>query len=129
MTAVVHSVQRRTRSNEETRVQRLIEDALGALPDLILLRNSVGEARYVSMTGRDYTVPYGLGVGSPDLVGVLAPQGRWFCLEVKRPGERATAEQARIHTLWRSFGAFVAVVCSVDDARAALSRARAGGAE
>lgn len=123
------------KSSYETAVQNGIEADLGAEPDLLLLRNSVGVARHFDKrTGRDWHVPYGLGVGSPDLVFILrrtfnvptvpVTVGTWFCLEVKVPGEEATPEQQKVHAIWQSFGAFVATVTSVDEARAALQQAR-----
>lgn len=111
----------------EAEIQRRIEAALGAEPDLLLLKNSVGRANYVSDAGKPYTVPYGLGVGSPDLVGLLmTPAGfaAWFCIEVKRPGEQPTPAQLKCHAIWRRFGARVAVCTSVEEARAALADAR-----
>lgn len=111
----------------ETAIQRDIELALGSEPDLLVIRNSVGVARHHTDDGRAYTVPYGLGVGSPDLVGLLRGedgQARWFCLEIKADGGRVSAEQEKCHRVWRSFGAFVAVVRSVDEARSALREAR-----
>lgn len=111
----------------EKKIQRDIEAAFGAEPDLLLLRNSVGLARYVDESdGKEFFVPYGLGNGSPDLVGILAPAGRWVCLEVKQPGEKPDPHQRACHAVWRRFGAFVATVTSVDEVRAALGRARSG---
>jgi hypothetical protein len=100
---------RRTRL--EKVVQREIELALGAEP-------------YMDPDGGVFHVPYGLGTGSPDLVGILAPWGRWLCLEVKAPGEDARDEQEKCHRAWRRFGAFVETVRSVEEARTALQRAR-----
>lgn len=113
------------RSTLETEIQRQIELAIGAEPDLLLLRNSVGLAKYFDDKElKEWKVPYGLGVGSPDLVAILAPRGTWFCLEVKCPGEKARPEQEKCHRTWKQFGAFVAVVHGVDEARAALKEAR-----
>jgi hypothetical protein len=113
------------RSKLEAEVQRQIEAAIGAEPDLLLFKNSVGKARYVTKTdGKEFHVPYGLGEGSPDLVGVLAPRGVWLCLEVKVPGEDAEPHQAKVHDVWRRFGALVFVVHSADEARTALTTAR-----
>lgn len=131
---------RTTRSPLERELQRQIEAALGAEPDLLLLRNSCGEAEYVNeSTGKSWHVPYGLGVGSPDLVGILRVRtrsddpldpprtvGTWFCLEVKTDKGVVSEEQTKCHHVWRNFGAFVAVVRSVEDARAALTAARKG---
>ena len=139
------------RSTLEKQIQRDIEADLGAEPDLLLLRNSVGQARYVNEEdGKEFFVPYGLGTGSPDLVSMLRVDlvkrgtvpgtterpsrgslargrgsvGVWFCLEVKCPGEDATPEQEKVHAIWRRFGAIVEVVHSVVEARDALNRAR-----
>lgn len=114
----------------ELTIQSAIEAAIGAEPDLVLMRNAVGSARHVNeRTGRVSFTRYGLLPGSPDLVAILAPVGRWFCLELKVPGEQPTAEQTKCHAVWRRFGAFVAVATSVEEARAALSRARRGATE
>jgi hypothetical protein len=117
----------------ENLIQREIMAALGAEPDLILFRNSVGSVpMYHHATGRTYHVTFGLGVGSPDVVGILRIElpgrslGQWFCLEVKRPGEHPRPEQEQCAQAWRRFGAFVATVTSVGEARAAFMRARKG---
>jgi|GEM_PF-1562160 len=111
----------------EKEVQRRIEAKLGAEPDLLLLRNSVGRAKYVK-EDKVFYVPYGLGVGSPDLVFILRTPfglGVWLCMEVKVPGEEPEPEQERCHEIWRRFGALIYVVHSVDEAVAALKDARA----
>jgi hypothetical protein len=91
---------------------------------LLLLKNSVGKARHVTTDGKEFHVPYGLGDGSPDLVGMLAPRGTWLCLEVKVPGEDPDPHQAKVHEIWRRFGALVFTVHDVQEARAALATAR-----
>lgn len=111
----------------ENPIQREILDALGAEPDLLLFRNNVGQARHADeKTGRVFFVPYGLGTGSPDVVGILrrGRVGIWFCLELKRPGEEPDPHQEKCHAVWRAFGACVGVATSVDEARAALEEAR-----
>lgn len=138
------------RSVLEKKIQTDIEAAIGAEPDLLLFKNSVGKATYTNeKDGKTYFVPYGLGEGSPDLVGLLRvdvpveghwalarrDQGRyvprhvpvaiWFCLEVKPPEGELDPEQVKCHEVWRRFGAFIETVRSADDARAALARARA----
>lgn len=121
----------RRRSRLETAIQNEIELAIGAEPDLLLLRNSVGKATYVSpSSGREYHVPYGLGEGSPDLVGILRVDvasitvGIWLVLEVKPPEGELEPEQLKCHEVWRSFGVIVETVRSADEARAAVARAR-----
>ncbi len=108
----------------EAEVQRDVELAIGAEPDLVLLRNTVGTTREFDDDGNERFITYGLLRGSPDLVGILAPRGRWFALECKRPDENPTTEQRRVHALWRRFGAYVATVHSAAEARAALEEAR-----
>src|SRR5690242_13523075 len=100
----------------ERKIQHEIMEALGCEPDLILLRNTGGTARvYNADTGRMDYITFGLGTGSPDLVGILrcevggAVVGHWFCLELKRPGEKPRPEQVAVHKAWRWFGAFVGV--------------------
>lgn len=114
------------KTRNEIVIQNTIEAELGALPDLLTLRNSVGKAHYTNeKTGKTYHVPYGLGVGSPDIVFILAPIGRWLAMEVKDPDGVVEPHQAESHAVWRRFGALVYVVRSVDDARDALDDARA----
>lgn len=111
----------------ESEIQRDVMLALGALPGVLVYRNSVGVAEYTDADGKRRTVRYGLDAGTPDLV--LIVDGRTVGLELKRPGESATEEQARVHRQWRAVGAFAAVVTSVEEARAAVARARAGALE
>jgi len=120
------------RSILESETQRRIEAALGAEPDFLLLRNSVGQAKHVNeRDGKVFHVPYGLGVGSPDIVGALqvpfngTDLGVWVCLEVKAPEGVVEPDQEKCHDIWRSFGILIYVVRSVDDARNALDDARA----
>lgn len=101
-----------------------IEGAIGAERDLLLLVNAVGFVKYYDEHGKRRGVSYGLCPGSPDLVGILAPWGAWFCLEVKDTGGKAEPHQKKMHALWRTFGAYVETVDNADDARAALARAR-----
>jgi hypothetical protein len=111
----------------EKAIQREIEAAIGSEPDMLLMRNAVGQAVFTSEeTGKRFVVPFGLGLGSPDLVAILrrGRVGIWFALELKRPGEEPTPEQVKCHEVWRSFGAIVETVTSVVEARAALNRAR-----
>ncbi len=117
------------RSVLEGEIQRQIEAAFGSAPDLLLIRNSVGEAKHVDEeTAKVWHVPYGLGTGSPDLVAMLrTPLGFsvWFCLEVKAPEGDVDPEQEKCHRIWRDFGALIYVVRSVKEAREALDHARA----
>jgi hypothetical protein len=57
--------------------------------------------------------------GLPDLIGCT--DGRFFALEVKVPGGRATALQSRVLELIRAAGGIAEVVTSADEAEAALA--------
>ena len=60
------------------------------------------------------------GKGKADLEGML-PGGRYFALEVKRPGRYATDEQREFLKTVGDGGGIAAVVCGLDDAKRALS--------
>ena len=117
----------------EREVLSSIRLALGLEPDLVLWRNNVGVATHVTThVGRGLgtcRVVYGLCPGSADLVGLLAPSGRFLGLEVKRPGEKPTPAQVQWLDLVRGMGGFAAVVSSVDEALAAVARAGRGARE
>ena len=100
--------------------------ALGREPDLVLWRNNVGVA---PPTPRTRPVRYGLCTGSADLIGILAPTGRFVALEVKTATGRPSPEQIMFLALIRARGGFACVVRSIDEARDAIDRARAGALE
>jgi hypothetical protein len=112
----------------EAQISAAIRLALGADPTLVLWRNNVGIAEHWNGKGVD-TVRYGLAPGSADFVGVLLPAGRFIALEIKSPTGRATPEQVNWLALVRRMGGFAAIVRSVDEARAAIERARGGASE
>lgn len=114
----------------ETAIQQEIRLVLGAEPDLTLWRNNVGVGTFWAPgTGKTQSVKYGLCNGSSDLIGVLAPSGRFVALEVKTEVGRLTKEQRVFLEHVRRMGGFAAVVRSADEARAALARARQGASE
>jgi hypothetical protein len=106
----------------EGHIQDAIRLALSDEPGLVLWRNNVGVAEL-----RGARVRYGLAVGSADLIGCLS--GRFVALEVKTPVGRASQEQRLWLALVRRNGGFAAIVRSVDEARAAVARARQGASE
>lgn len=122
------------RSVLEKETQRQIEAEIGAEPDLLIINNSVGLARHISESdGKEWFVPYGLGEGSPDLVGMLrasfGPMLRdslavWFCIEVKADEGELSEEQKKCIGLWRAFGALVYECRSAKEGRKALDDAR-----
>lgn len=105
----------------EIDIQQAIRAALGREPDLVLWRNPVG-------VDSKHGQRYGLCVGSSDLVGI-GPGGRFFCLEVKSFAGRVSPEQEMFLQLVRRRHGFAAVVRSVEEAREALDRCRAGKLE
>jgi hypothetical protein len=102
-------------------------------PGLALWRNSTGQVTDYR-GNRPRVIRYGLCPGSADLVGLVSlatPDetrrfGRFFALEVKRPGEHMRPDQTRWANLVRELGGFVAEVDSGTAALAALERARRG---
>ncbi len=128
----------------ESQILAAIRKDLGREPDLVLWRLSQGGA--VSRGGQTYRA--GLSVnGASDLIGMLTVRcwvqvddygrelqegpevARFFALEVKAARGVVSKEQKLFLELVRQRGGFAAVVRSVEDARAALERARAGGSE
>lgn len=111
--------------NHETQLQNEIRLALGTEEDLVLWRNNVMKAKtYDEKTGKPRYLVGGLPEGSPDLVGIL--RGRFVGLEVKMPGNYPEPHQREFLELIRRFGGFATVVRSVDEAKAAIERARKG---
>ncbi len=88
---------------------------------VVIWRNESGVAEH-----RGRYVRYGLQKGSADLIGVLAPEGRFLALEVKTPKGRISKEQELFLALVRKQGGFACVVRSVDEAVAAIGRAKKG---
>jgi hypothetical protein len=126
----------------ENVIQARIRVALGMEPDLYLMRNHVGGSEEYNPTRDEVRHQrFGLAKGSADLVGILlipvilersgraAWFGRWFCLEVKKDSGVSSPDQLQWQALARKFGAFVAVVRSPEEAKAALVRARHGESE
>lgn len=127
----------------ESQIQQAIRVALGSEDDLVLWRNSTGQTEeWNPSDGSSRALRYGLAVGSADLVGILRTEiprsmhsdfpryiGRFFALEVKTPTGRVRPEQTTWLDLVRRMCGFAAVVRSVDEAKAALARARNGESE
>lgn len=100
-------------------------------PETILLNriraelNQSGRCRMVrNNTGFDLDrkVRYGIGTGAPDLLGVLK-DGRAFCVEVKTPTGRTSAEQTAWWMVSRRWGVLGGVARSVEDAFRLLDEA------
>lgn len=102
-----------------------IRAVFARIPWVTLWRNNTGALKDV--TGR--TVQFGLCEGSADLVGIVAPHGRWIAIEVKRPGKRPTAAQLRFLERVRSLGGVGVWIDDAESAIAALAAARGCGHE
>ena len=87
-----------------------------------------GLAQYGQQRVRNYALHLAgqapSGKGYPDLHGMLAG-GRYFALEVKRPGETATDEQARFLDVVRAGGGIAAVVRDFAEVARALGETAA----
>ena len=91
-------------------VQRI---RLGTADIAILYRNNVGA--YKDSTGR--LVRYGLGIGSPDLVGFRKSDGVICGIEVKVPGKHASPEQQQFINIIKRHGGLAGVAHNVEEAR------------
>lgn len=131
---------RAVRRNETRDLTKPILAALNALPGVRVARNNTGMLR----DERGVPVRYGLGLGSADLVGIVVCRycsahlerhgdvlevGRAFCLEVKWPREKPTADQARWLQAVRRLGGFACVVHGELEALDAVRRCREGACE
>jgi hypothetical protein len=124
--------------NPEAKLQRDIRLALGQHPTARLYRNEVGVSQVHKqchhcggrLTRPDAVVRYGLGVGSPDLVGwrtvtvtqemVGTQVAQFVGLEIKTASGRLSKEQGFWQDRIRDAGGLAAVVRSVDDATQAI---------
>lgn len=127
----------------EAELERLVLRALGTVPDLLVARNEVGVGlrgavlpalhaalaqfgpdvlRAATEATQRHRITYGLGVGSPDLVGAVA--GRAIGLELKTAVGVVSPEQERWHAAARRRGVAVYVVRSVEEAVEAVEEAR-----
>lgn len=113
-------------AERESSIQAAIRLALGQEHDVTLFRNNCGQGEFWLSSGKTQRVQYGLCVGSSDLIGLLAPSGRFIALEIKSESGRETPEQKKFQAHIRAMGGFAATVRSVEEARAALERARRG---
>lgn len=139
---------RKRRRNETRDLTHPIIYTLNRMEGVRVTRNNTG----VLDRPEGGKLQYGLGVGSADVVGVVAchcvtvPRhleclargqaahptatiGRAFCLEVKWPGIKPKDDQMRWMAVVRRLGGFAAVVHSVDEAIEAVDRCRKGLSE
>lgn len=109
----------------ESDIQSRIRLEVGSLPDARIYRNNVGTL----LDSRGIPVSFGLAVGSADLIGLVAPWGRFLSIEVKRPKHKTSKVRQEAQAAWRSiiarFGGVATQAETVDDAMAAVELARA----
>lgn len=120
------------RSNPEEQIVRASMAEHGSSPGTILLRNVVKTIPDPFRPGARLT--FGLGTGTPDVVGSLVcpcptcgtMQARPIGLEYKSPTGAAQAHQLALHEAWRSQGWLIAMPRSVDATGETLRRWREG---
>lgn len=111
---------------KESIIQHAIRLYLGQQPGVVIWRNQTGQAEYYNKDGKPRYVPFGLCEGSADLIGILAPTGRILAFEIKTAKGRAAEKQQLFLELVRKRGGFACIARSVEEAAAALNRARLG---
>jgi hypothetical protein len=115
-------------SAAHTALMKRIRLALGADPDVVLWPNIVTHIEtYDAERGGARHGHAGLPDGSPDLVGIVF--GRFIGLEVKTGSGQLRPSQVLFSRLVQKHGGFFAVVRSVEEAVAAIARAKAGATQ
>jgi len=137
-------------ATSEAMVRQEVSDAIGALPDVLLLSNPIGTAQFPTERGKYRYVDYGLEVGSPDLVAMMGYRqplvaalprssrivfeggiwwlrgAQWLGLELKAPGKAPKEHQEDCHRRWEAHGAWIwPAITSGAQAMAAIEEARA----
>jgi hypothetical protein len=109
----------------EKQIQTDILKRAGKLPWLRLWRNNVGlavPASQIALARRERAVLYrlamvrfGLGTGSPDLIGIIGPVGKFMAVEVKKPGEKLSLDQEVWKKVLEALGGVHVIANSWDD--------------
>lgn len=111
---------KKAKAEPESSVLRRVTEALWAVGGVEVMRNNVGAIK----KGARF-IRYGLAVGSSDLVCIVAPHGRWLCVEVK---DSAGGEVSEAQTKWlekmRLYGAVTGIATCPEDALALVLEAR-----
>lgn len=96
---------------------------------LLALRTCGGVEAYRNNVGRRGRVTFGLEVGSADIVAIVAPHGRWLCVETKRPKNAVVAErQEKWLRKMVAYGAVAGVCTTPEEAIALVELARRAAA-
>jgi hypothetical protein len=101
----------------ESQLVHDILEAWGAHPRVRLARINTGKGY---PPGSDRLVTFGVP-GTPDICGVLAPQGRWLGIEVKSAEGRQRRDQQRFQRVITRFGGVYILARSVEDVDRALA--------
>jgi len=102
----------------EAATQAAIRLALGQRGDVMLFRINVGKFR--PLHGDQNRVIQSAPNGTPDLLGVVGPNGRALAIEVKSAKGRQREEQVAFQRAWESRGGLYILARSVDDVLSAL---------
>ena len=99
--------------SSEARIQSEIRLALGQRDDVMLFRINVGKFR--PLHGPEDRVIQSAPNGTPDLLGVLGPDGRALAIEVKDAKGRQRPEQIAFQKAWEARGGLYILARSVED--------------
>lgn len=95
--------------------------AIGQRDDVFVWKNQTGAARAIDNPKR--VIPFGL-LGSADIFAIVGPHGRFVGLEAKTGGGRQSKQQRNFEAAVRTQGGDYQVFRNVDEAVAAIDRAR-----
>jgi len=98
----------------EAQIQREILLHVGARPDVRLWRANAGRALVPTADGGLRPIQVNLP-GCPDLIGFLAPSGRFLGIEVKAANGRLRPAQEAFRDALKRAGGLYIVARSVDD--------------
>lgn len=102
--------------DSEAQIQADIRATFARVPWIVLWRNNTGQLR----DERGQVVTFGLCKGSSDLIGIVRMRdlnlGRFFALEVKRPGKNPTPDQLAFIDTVHAMGGAGGWVTSVEEA-------------
>lgn len=95
---------------KESVIQKQILAEFGALPWLRVWRNNTGALK----DQRGQLITYGLK-GSADILGLIAPEGRFLAIEVKSEKGRQSESQAAFGKMVEKMGGIYILARSVED--------------
>jgi hypothetical protein len=97
--------------------------AIGGREDVRLFRNNRGIARRRRRDGGlGRSVEFGLTAGAADLIGFVAPTGRFLAIEAKSPTGRQSDDQRDFQEMVERFGGIYIITDSAADAVAQLDK-------